>query len=91
MNTKKISSIAERIVTSSDLPSKFWGIVRNKRVVYSGNALGMDLERLSDMAKQMGGEVVFGDAPFHRSFEVGDILGYTWQQIRDMQQGIRPY
>ena len=90
MNTDKIAKIAERIV-AGDIPSRFWAIVRDGRVVYSGGSLGMDLEKLSDMARKMNGKVVFGDTSFSHSIEVGDILGYTWQQIKDMQQGKRPY
>lgn len=73
---------------SDEIPQKYWAIIKNGRVVISGGKVGVTLEYLSDLARNANGEVVFGDTPFHKQMEVGDILGYTWEQIQKCSKDI---
>jgi len=72
---------------SDKLPKRFWAIKQRDKVVTSGNDVGITLQYLQDLAKKHNGEVIFGDKSFAKQQEVGDIFGYTWEQIRNMQQG----
>jgi hypothetical protein len=69
----------------SDLPNRFWAIVKTDKIVHSGNDVGMTMDKLSDMAKKFGGTVIFGDKSLSKAHDIGNIFGYTWQQIDDMQ------
>lgn len=87
MSLTKLKALLEAD-SALKLPKKFWAIRKGGRVVASGNHVGMDPERLSEIAKNYGegAEVVFSDESLSKRPDVGQLFGYTWEQIRRKQQ-----
>ena len=77
-------------INFSSLPKKYWAIVAadTGRIIRTGNDVGMTLIYLASILRPYGdsAKVVFGDKSFAAYRPVGEIFGYTWQQISDMQQ-----